>query len=227
MKTAGKIILALFVAAVLAFADSAVERGGAAYERGDYQEAVKQYSIAIKESPKNPHRYAMRGVAYSQLGKYSSAITDFNQAIKLGYSDAFAHFSRGFAYDRSGDYATAITDYTQAIKLNPSEAIYYASRGLAYQQLSEHSRAIADFDQAIRLDPSQAHVYGLREYSTRALQAQYALQYPPHYNGGATSDPRIELLQKQIEDRRAREREDREDKRLREFGRCLNGGLCW
>ncbi|MDR1910894.1 MAG: tetratricopeptide repeat protein [Helicobacteraceae bacterium] len=67
----------------------AVDRGIAAYESGNFQEAIRQFSIAIRENPKNALSYIGRGIAYDDLGDTNKAIADFNQAkLDPNYANA-------------------------------------------------------------------------------------------------------------------------------------------
>jgi Flp pilus assembly protein TadD len=75
----------------------------AALERADedydaYKDAMEQFSIAIKENPKNAEFYSYRGDAYTNLGKYDEALKDFTQAIKLSAKNASIYSKRGFVY---------------------------------------------------------------------------------------------------------------------------------
>ncbi|MDR1912335.1 MAG: tetratricopeptide repeat protein [Helicobacteraceae bacterium] len=64
--------------------DSAFDRGVAAQERGDYQEAVKQYTQEISLDPQFATAYGNRGNAYYYLGDYKNATSDARKACDLG-----------------------------------------------------------------------------------------------------------------------------------------------
>jgi tetratricopeptide (TPR) repeat protein len=127
MDGAFKILIAVCVTAVFAFgagsaAKEAFDRGLAAHKQGNTQEAIAQFTQAIKLDPNYTDAYNNRGNAYYDLDDYDKAIADYAQAIKIDPGDADAYNNRGIAYHNLGDYDKAIADYAQAIKLDPNLA---------------------------------------------------------------------------------------------------------
>ncbi|KJV52236.1 TPR repeat-containing protein 08 [Orientia tsutsugamushi] len=49
---------------------------------GQYQDAIKNYDIAIKYKPDSAEAYINKGVALNELGQYQEAIENFDIAIK-------------------------------------------------------------------------------------------------------------------------------------------------
>ena len=52
-------------------------------DKGDYDQAIKDYSEAIKLKPGLADAWYNRGVAYYTEDNYDQAIKDFSEAIKL------------------------------------------------------------------------------------------------------------------------------------------------
>jgi Flp pilus assembly protein TadD len=142
--------IALVLTAVFAYADS-VDKGIAAFENGNLQEAVKQFSIAIKENPKRDAAYVLRGLAYGSLGDYSKAIADFTQAIKLDPNDAGAYRMRGFIYLKFEDNAKALSDFSRAIRINPNDAVSYSMRAVIFNLSGDFQSAMQDARKACDL----------------------------------------------------------------------------
>jgi tetratricopeptide (TPR) repeat protein len=106
---------------------------GIAYDNlGQYQPAIKDYSLAIRLKPDYAEAYYNRGTIYNELSQYQQAISDFNQAINLQPTDAKAYHNRGFAYDKLNQLEQAIENYNQAIRLKPDYASAYQNRGIVY-----------------------------------------------------------------------------------------------
>ncbi|MDR2152080.1 MAG: tetratricopeptide repeat protein [Helicobacteraceae bacterium] len=123
-----KALIALCLTSAFAFgADNAAEeafnRGLAAYNRGDLQEAVKQYTQAIKIDPKYADAYYNRGLAYANLGDTSKAIADWTQAIKIDPSFALAYNNRAAAFGVLGDLKNATKDARKACELGNCKAL--------------------------------------------------------------------------------------------------------
>jgi tetratricopeptide (TPR) repeat protein len=133
--------------------------GNASKNQSKWDEAIAEYTEALRINPNNARAYYNRGLAYYTQKDYSRAIADYTQAIRLDPNYAAAYMGRGNAYRGKGDNDRAIADYTQAIRLDPNYAKTYYNRGLAYYYKNDYDRAIADYTQAIRLDPNYAAAY--------------------------------------------------------------------
>jgi len=127
-----------------------------------YEQAIADYTQAIRLDPNDASAYRSRGMAYSDKGDHDRAIADINQAIRLDPNATAAYNARAVVYNSKGDYDRAIADYTQAIRLDPNDAIAYYNRGLAYSNKKDYDRVIADTNQAVRLDPNFPDAYILR-----------------------------------------------------------------
>jgi len=127
-----------------------------------YEQAIADYTQAIRLDPDNTKSYFERGNVYDRQGDYEKAIADFSQAIKLNPNFPTIYTSRGISYSNKGDHDRAITDHTEAIRLDPNSAIIYSNRGLAYKRKGDNNRAIADFTEAVRLDINYAFAYFIR-----------------------------------------------------------------
>ncbi len=121
-------------------------RGSAYKDKGDYDQAIADYSRAIELDPKFTNLYVDRADAYMVKGDYDRVIADASRLIELkdltrGYT------RRGDAYRYKGDYDSAIADYSRAIELKWSAE---GRRGLAYYLKGDYTRAIADLNEAVR-----------------------------------------------------------------------------
>ncbi|GHV59522.1 hypothetical protein FACS1894103_3060 [Campylobacterota bacterium] len=146
-----KKVLVLLFLAVFVWAD-AFDDGAAAANRGDWQEAIRQFTQAIKIDPNNRDAYLLRGASYDEFGDRSKAIADYTQAIKIDPNvGALAYYVRGNSYATLGDYSKAIADFTQAISINPSDAKTYNNRGVSYAKLRNFRQATQDARKACEL----------------------------------------------------------------------------
>jgi len=92
------------------------------FEDGNYERALQEYDVAIKDQP--GHIYALRGKARTlmQLNRYEEALKVFNEAIAREPQFAGTYANRGILYDRMGQYQKAIEDYEHALSLDPELA---------------------------------------------------------------------------------------------------------
>lgn len=66
--------------------------------KGDFAEAEKDFSKAIKHNKKDPELYYNRACAKFNAKKYQEAIPDFEKAIEIKPDYADAYFSLGRTY---------------------------------------------------------------------------------------------------------------------------------
>jgi tetratricopeptide (TPR) repeat protein len=130
-----------------------------AYDKGDYDLAIADYSRSIQFGLRSELVYLNRGIAYVQKGDYDRAVTDFNKASPLDPQDGRVYFNRGYAHQQKGDYASAIEDYSQALLLNTQDEQAYLDRGFAYDVQGDYDKAIADDSKAIQLNPQDEYAY--------------------------------------------------------------------
>ena len=108
------------------YADALNNRGVVRHDKGKYDEAIADYTLAIDCTRKNdPTRYVNRGNSYGAKGDYDKAIDDFSEAIRLNPKFAKALYFRGIANEKNGDDIGAELDLAEAKKLgfNPPKKL--------------------------------------------------------------------------------------------------------
>jgi len=135
-------------------AEDSNKRGFDYYKKGNYDQAIAEYTEAIRLNPKFSEAYIMRGLAYSQKKDYDLAIADYDKAIQLDPKDKWAYIGRGSNYDDIGNYDHAIADFDKAIQLDQKFALAYKNRARIYRLKKDFTRAISDANQAVSLDPN-------------------------------------------------------------------------
>ncbi len=128
-------------------------RGNAYKNTRQYDNAIADYTKAIRLDPSYVFGYNGRGNALLAMGEYDRAIADYNQALSLDPNYAYAYNGRGNAFKKKRQYDLAIADYTQSIRLDPDYPTAYNGRGNTYRDKGMNAEAIADYNQAIRLNP--------------------------------------------------------------------------
>ena len=114
------------------------------------ENAIEDFTEAIKYKSDYAPAYNNRGLAYFSKGNlenskidFDNAIADFSKAIELNSEFAPAHYNRGRTHFLQGEFTLAIRDYNTAIGLKSDRDIYY-DRGIAWLHLQEWENAKAD-----------------------------------------------------------------------------------
>jgi tetratricopeptide (TPR) repeat protein len=143
-------------------AEDYMNRGIAADDKQNYDEAIADFTKAIQISPQNAGAYYGRGDAEFRKKDFKSSIDDYTTAIKIlpGYKEAF--YSRGEARFISKDLDGAEADYNKAIELEPKYPEPYHGRGNVRYSRGDYDAAIAEYTKAININPKYALAYTLR-----------------------------------------------------------------
>jgi tetratricopeptide (TPR) repeat protein len=124
--------------------------------QGNYEEAIKDYTKAIRYAPRDPVPHVSRGYIYQKMGKHDEAIADYSRAIELDPADDELYLIRGLAYSLKNLPEEAISDYSKAIMIDPSNGDAYFNRAQAYEAKNNSVQATGDYQAAARLGQPRA-----------------------------------------------------------------------
>ena len=134
------------------------------YSNGGCDDAVRDYTEALKLDPKLAWAYENRGLLHYESSETDAALQDFAEAIRLDPNSYHAHFSQGQIEIERKDLDAALEDFSEAARIDPSSAAAYYNRGLAYSYKKDYDRALANFDAAIQMNPNSATALAERGY---------------------------------------------------------------
>lgn len=165
-------------------------RGNIFLAQGANQQAIADFSAAIKIFPRYAEAFGNRGIAQFRSGQISLALADYNHALILK-PDSFpsVYANRGLAFFHIGEKEKARKDYERAISLDPRDATAYNNRGLLFFSTQEFEQAKKDFDRALELDENFVRAYSNRgnvflmkqDYARAMADYNRALKLDPLY----------------------------------------------
>lgn len=116
-------------------AEECKNKGNTHMRNLEYNEAVGEYTKAVRFNPKNAVYYCNRAAAYSKLEKHILAIDDCKRAINLDPSYGKAYGRLGIAYSNLNRYEEARAAYVTALKHDPGNTMYETNLKLAEERL--------------------------------------------------------------------------------------------
>lgn len=140
-------------------AESYYKKAVALSDAGKYQDAIKNFDLAIKRNAKYVLAYIGKGNALTNLKKYEEAISCFDKAMQIDWKDPQAYFYKGKVFYLQGNYEGAVTSFEVAIKLEFENADLYLQYGNALLALNKSEDAIAAYDKAIQTDNKFVQAY--------------------------------------------------------------------
>jgi tetratricopeptide (TPR) repeat protein len=134
-------------------------RGSLFLQQQSFEDAIKDFSEAIRLAPKNPELLVDRGITYLQAGQDAAlALTDFQSAVVLEPNSPDYQYLLGLALAKTEDYDKAVEAFTTALQLQPDDLQILMSRGDAHSSAKDFTVAIADYNTALSLAPDSADV---------------------------------------------------------------------
>ncbi|HVU02548.1 MAG TPA: tetratricopeptide repeat protein [Polyangiaceae bacterium] len=136
------------------------ERGDAALGAGRWEEAVRAYTLAIRENPGAVASYVNRGHGLCHLGRWEDAVRSYREARDLDPAVRGASENLGDALLRLERWDEAIAAYAAAIVEAPESASCHVNLGHALFHSNRHAEAVESYRRGFLLrpeDPSPLH----------------------------------------------------------------------
>jgi tetratricopeptide (TPR) repeat protein len=139
-------------------------RGDARSNAGAFEQAIADFSEAIRLRPNNAQAFAGRARVRFSVRNFSAALADYDEAIRMTPDVADLYVERGHVYLSLGRLDASIRDLTEAIRLDPRSASAFNNRGLALRRKGDFDGAMRDYSNAIAINPAYALAYANRGY---------------------------------------------------------------
>lgn len=128
---------------VLQFATSAgvgealapARQGNDYLAKGQFDQAIAEYSRAIQKAPDAARYYNARAWAYLKAGKPAKGLPDVQKALQLAPHDARALDTRGSIFEALGRREEAIRDFRRAFSMGANDPEVLASARAALSRL--------------------------------------------------------------------------------------------
>lgn len=130
---------------------SFVRRGMNLQKKGQYIEAIYEFSKAIRKNTKKGMAYNLRAMSWAEMKDYDKAISDYTEALKINPTDGETYSLRGIALSNIGEYQQAISDFDKTIQIDSNNGIAYSCKCSALMILKQYEQACFDCDKACEL----------------------------------------------------------------------------
>jgi len=160
------------------FAADAAQR---AYQKGDYQSALRRYERTLKDHPDWEAAHFGRGAALYKTDRLDEALLEFEKAvsIKNPQQKAGVFYNIGNTLFKSGRIAESLQFYKKALELNPRDfnaKHNYELARLALQQQQQQQNQSQSKQQKEQQQQSQPQAQSLSENKAKQQQQAEAAQ---------------------------------------------------
>jgi tetratricopeptide (TPR) repeat protein len=96
--------------------ESPLEKAKAAFEKGEYPQAIEILKSAAAGEPNNADLYVLLARAYLELNQYDAAVNSAEKAVAINPKNSEYHRWLGEAYGAKADHASMLSAYSLARK---------------------------------------------------------------------------------------------------------------
>ena len=132
------------------------DKGNAAAQDGNYEDAVDAFAQAVSLSPDNARVRYNLAQAQRYLGYEEMAVAGYRRALDLDPQMLDAYIDLGNLYSDLGLHEEALETFQQALELEPDNDELYLSLGDAYRAQHLYQDAIQAYRQTLLLNPENS-----------------------------------------------------------------------
>ena len=146
-------------------------RGMIHRHKGNLDEAIQDYDVAITMEPEKAENYNNRGNVRRDQGDLDGAISDYDTAIRLDENATKALLNRGVARRIQKDTKGALADFNEALRHKSEDADEVAEtfyqRGCLRHVMGALDDAIKDYKWTLKSNPAHVMVWASRSFIRR------------------------------------------------------------
>lgn len=113
-----------------------IQRGAAFREQGKFQEALADFTEALKIKPNDADTYERRAYVYMQMKDYDKALADYTASLKADPKEVRVYMLRSYLYELKGDAKNGIADCDTVLKMQPGNAEAQARKDRLMRRLN-------------------------------------------------------------------------------------------
>jgi tetratricopeptide (TPR) repeat protein len=143
-------------------ADEYVERGNMYLDARKYDEAIADYTAALKLDPQHEWALADRAIAHVWKREFADAQNDIAAAEARNPTNSVALRAQALMAEFKGECDKAVDFYTRSLASQPGRSFNIGHRAMCEANLSRYDSALADSALALKDDPTWLDLHFLR-----------------------------------------------------------------
>ena len=137
------------------------KKGNESFDKGNYFEAIFNFTELLKKDRNSSKAYFNRGLSRINIGDYYGGIIDYLKASKISPKESYIFVGLGNVYNYDlNNYKKGIEYYSTAIRLEPNTVNAFINRGIAYEKIGNFEKSILDYKKSIEINNSDPNLYG-------------------------------------------------------------------
>ncbi len=148
-----------------------INRGVAAFRKGDYRTALDCFEEALSADGDNLSALYYRGIALERTDRLQEALEAYEAVIARDGSHKSAFNQKGCVLHALGRYGEALECYEAALRIDPEYWQPCSNKGEALHELGRYSEAMDCYDRALALSPENDTVLKNREKTLNRMKS--------------------------------------------------------
>ena len=128
-------------------------RGNELLASGRFQEAVEQFTLAVKFNPEDEDLYYNLALAQARAGDTEAAKKNYEKALEIYPDYVEAHNNFGNLLVNEGKFDEAMGHFRKALEHEPGNASAHNNLGNAYARQKRYADSLTHFQTAMELRP--------------------------------------------------------------------------
>ena len=129
------------------------QRGLAAHQAGQIDDAINLYSATLRQNPDQPDVWNNLGVALRRSKRFDAALMAYRRAGDLRPDNAGLWSNMGNCLREMMRFDEALAAHKKALELDDTIKSHTFNAGLVYRDMNRFSEALTYFDRALEMDP--------------------------------------------------------------------------
>lgn len=134
-------------------------RGDEFFKAGNFNEAIADYSTALRYDAADFTLYLKRAESFSMVNNLEAAIKDMETYLNYFPNDKDALYACGEFYFRNDGYIGALKYFNKNLALDNTNPGYFKARGKTYFKTRMYKLALDDLSMALDLYPNDGESY--------------------------------------------------------------------
>lgn len=157
--------------------DAFLKRGDEFFRRGEFENAIKQYDIILKNYGEKADVLEKKGQALLAAGDYELAISSFKKSVQINSNFSRAFQGLGDSYIKLMDYDEARKNYRKVLGIEPDNYYVQFNIGETYRSESRWREAEFIYKDGIKKNPKFIFFrIGLAETYVKTRQIDKAIE---------------------------------------------------
>jgi tetratricopeptide (TPR) repeat protein len=136
--------------------DDVFAHGQVMMDRGDWEGAVRDFTLVLRGDPKNSGAYGNRGLALFELGRVEESLADLARALELSPDDLALFINRAQIYEKVGRVEEAEADLRRALRFDARNGSALNCLGGLLRRTGRMEEALEALDAAVEVDPDMS-----------------------------------------------------------------------